>query len=293
MFGRIHAAVLGLVAGLGLAAAGAVTLPAPIAAIAAGLEKAGYTDVRVTERVFGGFAIQGMKGTDFAMIALDAEGKMLDHAEIFRDADGDGVFETDETLGIPGRTALRDLIFAALDAPNVSSERELKYGAVDGAGFSQNMETLFAPGGLRLDAGQTLGSGGIASTEKLLSLDGDTEGKQRRGELREQTQTMTGFGILSLSATATNRGGITGSFAPLTVDLPDSISSGVDAEAIRSTVAANTPDAAALQSTITAAAPSAAALTQQIMSSAPTADSIRSGITAPTSPTSPTAPTAP
>jgi hypothetical protein len=194
MFWRFHAAVFGVVAGLGLAAAGAVTLPSAIAAVAAGLEAAGYTDVRVTERIFGGFAIQGTKGADFAMIALDAEGKMLDHAELFRDADGDGVFETDETLGLAGRTVLRELIVAALEAKPGSAERELSYGAVDGAGFAQNMETLFATGGLRLDAGQTLGSGGVASTERFLSLDADVDGTQRRGEKREQLQTMAGFG---------------------------------------------------------------------------------------------------
>lgn len=287
MFTRIQAAVFGLTAGLGIATAGAVTLPAPIAAIASGLEKAGYTDVRVTERVFGGFAIQATKGADFAMIALDAEGKMLDHAELFRDVDGDGVFETDETLGIPGRTILRDLISAALEAPPGSTDRKLSSGAVDSAGFAQHMETLFATGGLRLDAGQTLGSGGIASTEKLLSLDADGDGIQRRGESRVQQQTMAGFGVLQLSATGSNKGGITGTFAPLTVDVPDGVSSGVNAEDIRSDVAANAPDAAALQSSITAAAPSAAALTQQILSTAPTAESVRATITAPTAPTPP------
>lgn len=287
MFGRSHAVVFGLMAGLGLSVAGAATLPAPIAAVAAGLEKAGYTDVRVTERVFGGFAIQGMKGTDFAMIALNAEGKMLDQAEIFRDVDVDGVFETDETLGIPGRDILRDLIVAALEAPPASAERELKYGAVNASGFTQNMQTLFAPGGLRLDAGETLGSGGVASREKILMLDTDGDGLQRRGEKRVQEQTMAGLGFLTLSATATTKGGITGSFAPLTVDVPDGITSGVDAEEIRNTVAANTPDAAALESSIIAASPSAAALTAQIMSTAPTAESIRATITAPTAPTAP------
>ena len=91
MFGRLCATVFGAVAGLGLVAAGAVTLPERVAAVAAGLERSGYTDVRVTERIFGGFAIQGKKGTDFAIIALDADGKMLNHAELFRDVDGDGV----------------------------------------------------------------------------------------------------------------------------------------------------------------------------------------------------------
>jgi hypothetical protein len=287
MFGRIHAAVFGLVAGLGIAAAGAVTLPAPVAAVAAGLEKAGFTDVRVTERIFGGFAIQATKGEEFAMIALDADGKMLDHAELFRDADGDGVFETNETMGVPGRNALRDLIFAALDAPPASADRQLNFGAVDGAGFEQNSETLFATGGLRVNASQTLGSGGIASSEKMLSLDYDGEGLQRRGERRVQQQTMAGLGSLTLSASATETGGITGGFAPLTVDVSTGVTNAVDAEGIRSNVAANTPDAAALRSAITAAAPSAAALTEQILSTAPTAESIRAGITAPTSPSAP------
>lgn len=287
MFGRIHAAVFGLVAGLGIAAAGAVTLPAPVAAVAAGLEKAGFTDVRVTERIFGGFAIQATKGEEFAMIVLDAEGQMLDHAELFRDADGDGVFETNETLGLPGRTALQGLIVAALDAPSASADRQLNYGAVDGAGFEQNSETLFATGGLRVNAGQTLGSGGIASSEKMLSLDYDGEGLQRRGERRVQQQSMAGLGSLTLSASATETGGIMGGFAPLTVDVPNGVTNAVDAEGIRNTVAANTPDAAALQSAIMAAAPSASALTQQILSTAPTAESIRASITAPTSPSAP------
>jgi hypothetical protein len=287
MFGRLHAAVFGLLAGLGLAAAGAATLPAPIAAVAAGLERAGYTDVRVTERIFGGFAIQGKKGADFAMVVLDADGKMLDHAELFRDVDGDGVFETNETLGMPGRTVLRGLIIAALDAPPGSAERKLNYGTVDGAGFEQNAQTLFAKGGLRVDAEQTLGSGGIASTEQILSLNYDAEGIQRRGESRVQQKTMSGLGSLTLSATAVEAGGVTGGFAPLTVDVPTNVTSGVDAEGIRRDVAANTPDAAALKESITANTPSAAALTQQIMSTAPTAESIRASITAPTPPSVP------
>lgn len=284
MFGRIHAAIFGVVAGLGLAAAWAVTLPAPVAAIATGLEKAGYTSVLVTERIFGGFAIQGRKGTDFAMIVLDADGQMLDHAELFRDADGDGVFETNETLGQSGRSTLRKLIVAALDAKPGSAERDLLWGTADKPGFAQESTTLFATGGLRLDASQTLGSGGIAIEEKSLSLNSDEDGFQRRGEQRVQQKSMVGLGELSLSATATTPGGALGTFAPLTVNVPAGVSSGVNAQQIRSDVAATAPNAAALTSTITAAAPSAQALTQQILSTAPTADSIRAGITAPAPP---------
>jgi hypothetical protein len=284
MFGRIHAAAFGLVAGLGIAQAGAITLPAPVAAVAAGLERSGYTDVRVTERIFGGFAIQGTKGTDFAIIALDAQGKMLDHAELFRDADGDGVFETDETLGNPGREALRTLIRTSLAEPATATDRDLKFGETDSAGFSQNMDSLFAPGGLRIEAGQQLGSGGVALAEKMVSLDSDGTGIQRRGERRVQQESMAGFGVLSFSAQTASSGGVTGSFAPLTIDAPTGVTAGANAEEIRNGVAANTPDRTALQNTITAGAPSAADLTQQILSTAPTAESIRAGITAPTAP---------
>ncbi len=284
MVGRIHATICGLVMGLGVCSAGAVTLPTPVSAVANGLQTAGYSDVRVTERIFGGFAIQGRKGTDFAMIVLDAEGQMLDHAELFRDADGDGVFETNETLGQPGRATLRKLIVASLDAKPGSAERDVLGGTADQPGFAQQSTTLFAPGGLRFGASQTLGSGGVALEEQSLSLNSDADGFQRRGERRVQQQSMVGLGMLSLSATATTPGGALGTFAPLTVNVPTGISSGVDAQQIRSDVAASAPNAAALTSTITAAAPSAAALTQQILSNVPTADSIRAGITAPTPP---------
>jgi hypothetical protein len=287
MIGRIHAAVFGLVAGLGLTAAAAVTLPAPVAAVAAGLEHAGYTDVRVTERVFGGFAIEGTKGADFAMIVVDAQGMMLDHAELFRDADGDGVFETNETLGLPGRSTLRDLIFEALAAPAEPTERDVNVGTLDTPGFGQNMESLFATGGLRLDAGQRLGSGSISFVDESLSLDQDGEGLQRRGDSQSQLKTTTGLGMLTLSATATNRGGASGTFAPLTINLPGTVTSGVNAEDIRSSVTSNGPDGEALGNSITAMAPSAAALTEQIMSNAPTAESIRATITAPTAPSVP------
>ncbi|OYU19385.1 MAG: hypothetical protein CFE34_05635 [Rhodobacteraceae bacterium PARR1] len=287
MVGRIHATICGLVMGLGLGGAGALTLPTAVAAVANGLQTAGYSDVRVTERIFGGFAIQGRKGTDFAMIVLDAEGRMLDHAELFRDTDGDGVFETDETLGQPGRATLRKLIVASLDAKPGSAERDVLEGTADQPGFAQQSTTLFATGGLRLDASQTLGSGGVASQEQTLSLNSDGEGMQRRGEKRVQQETMAGLGILSLSATATTSGGADGTFAPLTVNVPTGISSGVDAQQIRSDVAGNAPDAASLTSTITAASPTAAALTQQILSNVPSADSIRAGITAPSAPTPP------
>lgn len=214
MVGRIHAAISGLAMWLGLACAGtgamAATLPAPVAAVANGLENAGYTDVRVTERIFGGFAIQGRKGGDFAMIVLDAEGQMLDHAELFRDADGDGVFETDETLGQPGRSTLRKLIATSLDAKPGSAERDLLAGNTDQPGFSQDMTTLFAPGGLRVQANQTLGSGGIAVVDQSLSLNSDSDGYQRRGEQRTQLQTMSGLGVLSLAADVTTPAGSTG-----------------------------------------------------------------------------------
>lgn len=287
MFGRIHALAFGLIAGLGIASAGAVTLPDPIAAVVAGLERSGYTNVRVTERIFGGFTIQGNKGNDFAMIALDAEGKMLDHAEMFRDADGDGVFETNETLGVAGRDALRTLVMSALAAPAGTTDRDVTFGLADTPGFAQNMESLFAPGGLRISAGQELGSGGIGFQEKMVSLDADAEGIQRRGERRVQQESMAGFGILSFSAQTAGSGGVTGSFAPLTVDAPTSVDAGVNAEEIRSSVNANAPDRTALQNSITAGAPNAAELTQQIVSAAPTAESIRAGITAPTAPSSP------
>ncbi len=280
MFGRLCATVFGAVAGLGLVAAGAVTLPERVAAVAAGLERSGYTDVRVTERIFGGFAIQGKKGTDFAIIALDADGKMLNHAELFRDVDGDGVFESTETLGMPGRATLRNLILDALDEPPSNADRDLAYGDANAAGFQQNMDSLFAPGGLRLDAGERLGSGGIATKDEVSLLNADGNGMQRRGERREQQQSMVRQGVLSLSATATNLGGVTGSFAPLAID----VGSAAAAEEIRNSVSANAPDQAALQSAITAASPSAAELTQQILSATPTAESIRAGITAPTAP---------
>jgi hypothetical protein len=284
MIGRIHTAVFGLVAGLGLTAAAAGTVPAAVAAVAAGLENAAYTDVLVTERIFGGFAIEGTKGADFAMIIVDAQGMMLDHAELFRDADGDGVFETNETLGLPGRNTLRDLIFEALAAPADPTEREVNFGTLDTAGFGQNMESLFATGGLRLNAGQRLGSGNIALLDESLSLDGDSEGLQRRGDSQTQLQTMTGLGILTLSATATNRGSASGTFAPLMINLPGTVTSGVNAEDIRSSVTSNIPDAKALGNSITAVAPSAAALTEQIMFNAPTAESIRATTTAPMTP---------
>lgn len=284
MIGRIHAAVFGLVAGLGITAVAAMSLPPQVAAVATGLESAGYTDVRVTERIFGGFAIEGIKGTDFAMIVVDAEGNMLDHAELFRDEDGDGVFETGETLGNPGRATLRALIVEALSAPAESTERNVQFGNLDTVGFAQNAETLFATGGMRINAGQRLGSGKIAVLDETLSLEADADGLQRRGESQLQTKSMVGLGLLSLSATGTNTGGASGGFAPLTITLPETVTSGVNAEDIRSSVTSTSPDAEALQASITAGAPSAEALTAQIMSTVPTAESIRATVAAPNTP---------
>lgn len=280
-FGLV-AGVMAVVAGW----AGATTVPAAVAAVAAGLERAGYTNVRVTERIFGGFAIEGRKGGDFAIITLDARGEMLDHAELFRDKDGDGVFETNETLGTPGRGQLRDLVVSSLKEP-VSTERVVQTGNVENAGFGQGIGTLFAQGGLRVDAHERLGSGGLATEEKVISLAQDGVGMQRRGERRFQQQSVSGLGLLSLSATTAAPGGAVGSFAPLTVDVPQPVDSGVDGAAIRSEVAANSPDATALRAQITANAPSASALTQQITSAAPTAESIKAGIAAPTAPPPP------
>jgi hypothetical protein len=286
MTGFIHTA-FGFVAGLGLTAAAAGTVPVPVAAVAVGLENAAYTDVLVTERIFGGFAIEGTKGADFAIIIVDAQGKMLDHAELFRDADGDGVFEANETLGLPGRNTLRDLIFEALATPADQTEREVNFGTLDTAGFGQNIKSLFAIGGLRLNAGQRLGSGSIALLDESLSLDVDREGLQRRGDSQTQLQTMTGFGILKLSAAATNGGGAGGAFAPLMISLPGAVTSGVNAEDIRSSVTSNILDAKALENSIMALAPSAVALTEQIMINAPTVESIRAIITSSMTPTAP------
>lgn len=288
-----RATILGLITGLGLSAAGAVTLPAPVAAVIAGLEKAGFTDVRVTERIFGGFAIQGRKGAEFALIAMDAQGRLLDHAELFRDADNDGVFETDETLGTRGQTALRDLVIAALAAPAGTAEIDLRYGDTDVAGFKQGQDSLFAPGGLQIQANETLGSGGMSAREESVSLDADQTGYQRRGARTVQQESMAGFGLLSLSATAALPGGIGGAFAPLTIDTPQGVGSGVNEAEIRSSVAANAPDAAALQASITAAAPNATALTASIVANAPTAEQVRAGISAPTAPVAPASPAAP
>lgn len=293
MAGILRASVFALVTGLGLSSAAAVTLPAPVAAVIVGLEKAGYTDVRVTERIFGGFAIQGRKGGDFALIAIDAQGQLLDHAELFRDADNDGVFETDETLGTRGQVALRDLVIASLAATKGSAERDLNYGTVDVAGFKQNANSLFAPGGLRVVANETLGSGGMSQHEQSVSLDADGTGYQRRGVRTVQQDSMAGFGLLSLSATAVLPGGVSGAFAPLSVDTPQGVTSGVNEAEIRSSVAANAPNAAALQASITSAAPNAAALTATIMAAAPTAEQVRAGISAPTAPVAPASPGAP
>jgi len=284
MIGRIHAVMFGLFAGLGITTAAATLLPAQVAAVAAGLETAGYTDVRVTERVFGGFAIEGLKGSDFAVIVVDAEGNMLDHAELFRDEDDDGVFETNETLGKAGRAALRSLIVEALVALPESTERDVRFGNLDTVGFAQNVENLFATGGMRVGAGQRLGSGSIALLDETLSLATDAEGLQRRGETQVQLKSMVGFGLLSLSATGTNPGGASGGFAPLTIILPEMVTSGVNAEDIRSSVTSTTPDAEALKAALTAGAPSAEALTAQIMSTAPTTESIRASFTAPSTP---------
>lgn len=284
MVGRILAAVCGLFAGVGYTAAAAVTLPASIAAVAAGLESAGYTDVRVTERIFGGFAIEGVKGTDYAMIVADPKGNMLDHAELFRDSDGDGVFEASETLGIPGSTTLRRLIAEALDAPPPSTQRAAKLANSDTAGFGQSMESLFASGGMRLDAAQRLGNGSVVMSEMTQSLHADAEGFQRRGESRTQLNSTTGLGLKTISAIATLPGGISGGFAPLTIDLPDSFTNGVNAEEIRTNVISSAPDANALQASISASTPSAVALTAQILSTTPTANSIRATITGPPMP---------
>lgn len=287
MIGRVQSVVFCFVVGFGLTAASAFAMPAPVAAVAAGLEHAGYTDVRVTERVFGGFAIEGTKGADFAMIVVDAQGMMLDHAELFRDADGDGVFETNETLGLPGRSTLRDLIFEALSASAEPTKRDVNAGTLDTPGFAQNAESLFATGGLRLSAGQRLGSGSLALLDERLSLDDDGEGLQRRGDSQSQLKTTAGLGMLMLSATATTNGGASGTFAPLTINLPETVTSGVTAEDIRASITSNGPDAESLGNSITAMAPVAAALTEQIMSKAPTAESIRATITAPTAPNVP------
>jgi hypothetical protein len=287
MIGRISAAVFGFWVGFGLTAAAAVTMPALVAAVAGGLENAGYTDVRVTERVFGGFAIEGTKDADFAIIVVDYQGIILDHAELFRDADGDGVFEVSETLGLPGSSTLRDLIFEALAASAEPTQRNVNVGTLDVPGFGQNRGSLFATGGLRLDAGERLGSGSFALLDQGLSLGEDGDGLQRRGVSQKQLLTMTGLGMLTLSATATGPGGQSGSFAPLSVNLPGAFTSGANVEDIRSKVAGSSPDSQVLRAAITAVAPSAADLIEQIKSNVPTAEVIHATITTPTVPVGP------
>lgn len=263
------------------ASPGAAPVPAAVAEIAATLEAQGYTQVRVTERIFGGYVVEGRKGADFAMIALLDDGRTLDHTELFRDADADGVFEQAETTGPAAQAALRSLVTATLAKPagTTTTTRTALSGQTDIAGFNQQVTTLFAPRGMKVEATERLGSGGMMVQDTTQRRDLDADGVQRRGSVTTQTRSMAEFGSLNLSAVTALPGGPQGSFAPLTISAGDAAANAALASGIRSTVTASTPDATALRASI--------------LSTAPSADAIRAGITPPTAPTPPTPPAAP
>lgn len=272
---RLAAAVAGLLAmcGTAWASAGPANVPAPVAEIAATLEAQGYTQVRVTERIFGGYVVEGRKGADFALIILQEDGRTLDHTELFRDADNNGIFAQDETTGPAAQAGLRSLVTATLAKPATAAGRKADGETNENIGFAQQGTTLFAPRGLRLDASERLGSGGLAILDSTERRDIDAEGVQRRATFTTQTRTLSTFGSLSLSASTALPGGPAGSFAPISIP-------GVDSET-------RTEMANSIRSTVTATAPDATALKAAILSTAPSADAIRAGITPPTPPVAP------
>lgn len=268
------AGVIALSSGLAQAA----ELPPTVEAVAAALEDAGYDEVAVTLRVFGGYVVQASKDEDFVIVALAAGGKTLDHTQVFRDSDGDGVAGTDETLGPDVTAPLQSLIAAALSDPQGGGgdTRDVRSGAVEVSGFTQRSESLFSGTSLRASGHEVLGSGQVASTLERKVTHKDAVGEQRRAVQTEQLQSMSGFRIDDRIATVTESGGAPGAFLPLT------LSSGfVDAEAIRADALSQAPDAGSLRATILGATPDAEALRSRILDGAPTADAIRATIVAP------------
>lgn len=277
-------AVIGVVGLVGLSSglAHGSEVPTTVDAVAASLEDAGYTEVAVTLRVFGGYVLQARKGDAFVMVALGADGVTLDHAEVFRDSDGDGVFGSDEALGPDETQPLRLMVTTALSAPDPDPDGpdggtgDVRGGVVEIAGFAQRPESLFAGASLRASAREVLGSGHVVSTVEREETIEDTRGGQRRAVQTLQSQSMSGFEIRDQIATVMQPGGAPGEFQPLTF-----AGGFADADAIRADALSQTPDAESLRNSITGAAPDAEALRTRILGSIPSADAIRGAIVPP------------
>lgn len=263
------------------APAAADATPWQVEAVALHLEAGGYTEVRVTKRVFGGFAVQALDGDRFVMILLSPDGLRVSHAELFEDADADGVFESDEALGLDGTATLRALVAEAVkagpaDAAPDATPRDIAGGDVQDPAHAQKQESLFAPAAVKAYGKENVGAFGIGAEASETLWDTDAEGSQRRGRTTTDTKFMSGFATTERSAWAINKGGPQGDFAPLALSIDQA-----DGAGIRDAVTSAAPNAETLGASLTLGAPNADDLRAAILATTPTADSIRALIPVP------------
>jgi hypothetical protein len=269
---------MALVAGLATpVAAQADGIPQPVAAVAAMLEAKGYSDVAVGQRVFGGYVVQGRTGDTFLLLTILRDGSTLGTAELFRDANADGVFANDEALHPTEVAAIAVQVRQTMAAPATGEETPPVELALEETrlmpGFAQRSDPLFAGASLRTDASERLWSGTVTTRRTLTERNEDTEGSALRSFRLSESTVLAGLGERQATASVTERGGVRGTFAPLSLNLPD-------AGAIRDATVANAPDAEAMRQSLTAAAPDAEALQAAIVSQVPTADAIRATVVA-------------
>lgn len=273
----IAAAVAALLAaGTGMAAADGV--PAPVASVAAMLKEAGYTGVAVGQRVFGGYVVQGRAGDTFALFTIQPDGATLDTAELFRDSDGDGIFSNDEALHPDTARPLATAVRQALAAPESAEEPEALTAddTLSMPGFAQQREPLFAGASLRVTAAEQVGSGAVTTQRERTEVQRSARGSAFQSFRVSETTSFSGLNDRQASASVIERGGVVGSFAPLSFG-----ATAVDAAAIRDAAIANAPDADSLRESLTFAAPDSVAMEMAIRAGVPTADAIRAMIRPP------------
>ena len=254
----------GLVALIGWmpSTAPAADLPAPVAAAAATLSNMGYSEVGVSLRVFGGYALHGQKEGVFVTIALSSDAKTLVSAMLFRDLDGNGVFGQDESLGPSETRPLTILIKTALSDPasvaaptGTAAPEENVARDVDIPGFTQIFQTLPIGPILQITASERLGVGTPVLEETRTEISATSDGGQDNGQHVTQVTSVAGLHLRDRN-TAVSGSGVT-------------------------SVTLSQVDVAAIRASVTSAAPDGNVLRESILASVPTSDSIRAGIAAP------------
>lgn len=280
-------ATMAAVASLALAASGiapsgvamADGIPAPVASVALMLKKAGYTDVAVGQRVFGGYVVQARDGDIFALFTIRPDGATLDTAELFRDRDDDGIFADDEALHLNDAQPLATAVRQALAAP-ASADGPATLTAEDTLsmpGFAQSHDPLFAGASLMVTATERVGSGAVTTQSEQTGAKRSVRGSAFESFNVIETTSFSGLNDRQAAASVIERGGVVGSFAPLSFG-----TNGADADALRAAAIAAAPEADSLRESLTFGAPDAVAVETAIRAGIPSADAIRATILPPT-----------